>query len=457
MELPIFILETSVAKETLARTLTTAVMAELKTAQFNHTLLARIPLSSLSVIQFFSAAIYPKLLWRDMHSGVSYVGTGQQKVWRGDTLDAWNSDLAEIYSLIKADDVIVLGGNAFDMTGGDVSEPWTEYKRYSYFLPECVFIENTKGCFLQFQFKNEHTDLAELEARVHFICDAITVESRPLKEKSAAKFDGYSIDETQWKQVVDTVKKRISEHKYQKLVLSRAAYFDVSNFDIQETVMQMLDTFQTGKMYCFSVNEKTSFVGLSPELLFQISRDVVISEAVAGTRGRGVDAENDDDLAEQLMIAKKETDEHVWVQEMIGDTLGEHCSDVRVGKGEILKMPNVQHRISQITARLKSGGDFRQILKSLHPTPAVAGVPRDAVMDALPKLENFDRGWFAGAMGVLSADVQIMSVNLRCGLFTQNKGIVYTGAGIIKESESDLEWSEINEKMKTVLGLLNLT
>src|SRR5690606_13237925 len=94
------------------------------------------------------------------------------------------------------------------------------------------------------------------------------------------------------------------------------------------------------------------------------------------------------------------------------------------------------------------------LLRGLHPTPAVGGVPRDRAMAFIASRENFDRGWYAGPVGWISSDAAEFAVAIRSGIVDGDTLALYSGAGIVEGSEPAAEWGEIEQKMSNFLGVL---
>ena len=94
------------------------------------------------------------------------------------------------------------------------------------------------------------------------------------------------------------------------------------------------------------------------------------------------------------------------------------------------------------------------ILRAFHPTPATCGSPCAAAARFIAVNELFDRGWYAGPVGFVSRDEAEFAVAIRSMLWLGRKTHVYAGAGIVDGSESEREWSELEDKIAGVLHLL---
>ena len=114
----------------------------------------------------------------------------------------------------------------------------------------------------------------------------------------------------------------------------------------------------------------------------------------------------------------------------------------------------LQHLKCDIEAELKPGVCDWQLLAALHPTPAVGGAPREAALAFIRECEPHDRGWYAGACGMLSRETSEFSVAIRSARIRGSRISLFAGAGIVAGSEPAAEWAELDNKIANVLSLL---
>jgi menaquinone-specific isochorismate synthase len=91
----------------------------------------------------------------------------------------------------------------------------------------------------------------------------------------------------------------------------------------------------------------------------------------------------------------------------------------------------------------------------LHPTPAVAGTPRDTALETIAELEPFDRGRYAGPVGWVDAygDGE-WAIALRCAELRGDRATLYAGAGIVADSDPARELDETERKFRAFLDAL---
>jgi menaquinone-specific isochorismate synthase len=207
--------------------------------------------------------------------------------------------------------------------------------------------------------------------------------------------------------------------------------------------------------YLLAPAANTAFIGASPERLFRATNDRVESEAVAGTVPRGQSTATDEQLARLLQESRKDNREHQFVVDGIVADLQPLSETVAaMATPQIVKLQRVQHLISPIVARLRSGVSPMQVLEALHPTPAVCGTPRDRAMLSLRQLEPFDRGYYSGPLGVILPEQVDICVALRSALIGGASVSLYAGAGIVAGSDPDIEWLELEQKLQGSLEVL---
>src|SRR5690606_31528760 len=102
------------------------------------------------------------------------------------------------------------------------------------------------------------------------------------------------------------------------------------------------------------------------------------------------------------------------------------------------------------------------IIKALHPTPAVCGMPKEIARDFLIQKEGYDRKYYAGYLGELNCNVEQntndesdLYVNLRCMEIEENNINIYVGCGVTKDSNPESEFIETVNKSSTMKQILN--
>ena len=98
---------------------------------------------------------------------------------------------------------------------------------------------------------------------------------------------------------------------------------------------------------------------------------------------------------------------------------------------------------------------MKNLLNTLHPTPAVCGLPKEAAKSFILRNENYDRTFYTGFLGEININlVTDLFVNLRCVEIEEGFAKVYVGGGITEESIPEKEWLETHFKTTTIKSIL---
>lgn len=212
--------------------------------------------------------------------------------------------------------------------------------------------------------------------------------------------------------------------------------------------------------YVFSEgDDEWAFFGASPERLVSMWEGVLETDALAGSARRGVDAADDAMLGELLLGSFKDGYEHRLVIEFIQGELVKLGLVGEMGIPVLMRLPNIQHLHTPIVAKLIGNVHVLDVVGRLHPTPAVAGVPRAIACALIRRFEGFDRGRFAGPIGWVDLKGNgEFAVGIRSGIWRDGWVRVFGGAGIVAGSEAEREWAEVLMKVEGLgraLGIEN--
>ncbi len=197
------------------------------------------------------------------------------------------------------------------------------------------------------------------------------------------------------------------------------------------------------------------FVGASPERLVARRGRHVDSDGLAGTARRGAD---DTTIVRELLTSAKDRREHAFVVESIASVLGPRCSTLDVpDEPGVRTLRNVHHLWSPIRGVLRNETHVLELVEALHPTPAVAGTPRDRATAWIAEHEPTSRGWYTGTVGYFDAagDGEF-AVAIRAGLVGKHEAFLYAGAGIVEASDPPAEYAETRAKEAPMLAALGI-
>jgi menaquinone-specific isochorismate synthase len=258
-----------------------------------------------------------------------------------------------------------------------------------------------------------------------------------------------SPDLLDWHRNLDTVLTKFSDRSLDKVVLARKSTLTfTAPLQAQSILLALRSPNPLSYHFCFQINPTTAFIGTSPERLYYRQDRCFETEALAGTRHRGRSSQIDRELSDNLRNSPKDLHEHQLVVQNLQEILAELCDSVKIDRqSKILKLNKVQHLYTQCQGMLKPDLTDADLLLKLHPTPAVGGFPRAQALELIQQLEPFERGWYAAPVGWVGNDAAEFAVAIRSGLVDRNRLLLFAGAGIVRGSQPDEEWTEIENKI----------
>lgn len=249
---------------------------------------------------------------------------------------------------------------------------------------------------------------------------------------------------------------RIAAGELSKVVLARDL---TGSIPAGSDLRRLVRALSTGypDTWAFAVD---GLIGASPETLVTVQQRTVTARVLAGTIGRGADADADTVASSHLASSTKDLDEHEYAVQSVLASLRPHTRALAASEQPfLLKLPNLFHLATDVEGELADGGSSLDLVGALHPTAAVAGTPTSAAIAAIRELEPFDRGRYAGPVGwVDAAGNGEWAIALRCAQFTPAETDIavtaYAGAGIVAGSDPESELLETRVKFRPLVDAL---
>ncbi|MDE6768180.1 MAG: chorismate-binding protein [Muribaculaceae bacterium] len=247
---------------------------------------------------------------------------------------------------------------------------------------------------------------------------------------------------------IEIIKKFIGDSDNRKIVAARVQT-DADKVDVASTFLSLLRAYPDAYVYCFSTPQTGCWIGATPELLLQKRASRLYSMALAGTRKADSQGEWDQkNIKEQQMVAD-------YIERCMSE------SGLNVEKGETVtrRAGNIEHLCTPVEAESNAGFNsadkLLHLLHNLAPTPATAGVPREAALEIIKKSEKFQRAFYGGFCGPYrNAEEFTMFVILRCARIEAERYALFAGGGITSRSVPEHEWEETDMKLATLNNLL---
>lgn len=315
-------------------------------------------------------------------------------------------------------------------------------------LPRLMLVKNSQNltAYLTLNLSEQAVDFTEFFTVLN---SAYPVQNyQILAPQSACTFE-------QWKMNIKRAITQISMGDLRKVVLANAIQLTFENLISAYDLVEQSRAINLGCYhFLWAENAQNAFVGSTPERLYYRKGNQLFTEALAGTVAVSDNPIETEQNAQWLLNDAKNIYENQLVVEDIEEHLNAYVEAFEVHLPEIKRLHNVQHLRRRIEAILKADVLDQDCLRQIHPTAAVAGLPRAKAKQFIAENEPFKRGWYAGTLGIFNPQEAEFCVTLRSAKIEHNQITLYAGAGIVKESEPVSEWQEIERKSQALSKLL---
>ncbi|WP_422005505.1 chorismate-binding protein [Roseivirga pacifica] len=242
---------------------------------------------------------------------------------------------------------------------------------------------------------------------------------------------------------------------FEKVVPARAAQFQLpQHFDPVSLFMNICQQYTNAFAYFVSTPEIGTWMGATPELLLSKQQNIFKTVALAGTKRFDADTP-----IEETAWLQKEIEEQALVSRYIISCF----KKIRLREFEergprTSKAGNLLHLKTTYEVDVEAT-NFPELptvmLELLHPTSAVAGMPKTETLQFLSEYEGLDRAYYSGFLGPVNLDEQTnIFVNLRCMQVDKHTTTLYAGAGVTEDSVPEKEYLETEMKFNTLRNLI---
>jgi len=242
---------------------------------------------------------------------------------------------------------------------------------------------------------------------------------------------------------------KINEGFLNKVVLSRKETIKNLTIDLLKTFENLLYLYKNAFVYFWFHKNSGIWFGATPEVLLKVECKKFETIALAGTqKARNI---------ENVCWQEKEIQEQKYVTDYIVSQLNKEQLKTTRSETYTIKAGELFHIRTDVSGTIKND-NIAILIKALHPTPAVCGLPKSRANSFIVANENYDREYYTGFLGELNYNSDFNQhssfanffVNLRC-MKIENSGIsIFIGGGITKDSNSEKEWLETVLKSSTM-------
>jgi isochorismate synthase len=267
-----------------------------------------------------------------------------------------------------------------------------------------------------------------------------------------------SPEHDEWNSWIENAQDLFNRGTIEKIVLSRKKIFSYEDPIDSLFLFQELYHANKNSSHFTLYNQENAqnvFISFTPEKLFSLKGHIVETLSLAGSMPRGETPDQDAENYLNLQNSTKLIHEQSSVTSEIKTLLEKVCDKVEVSELKVMKLPYIFHRQRDITGTLMSDVDALDLVRLMHPTPAVGGFPRELVGPHILNIEKNKRNYYAAPFGILSKDFSEFAVGIRSAKIEDESITVFGGAGIVNGSIAEDEWSETGTKMKPFLKVIN--
>jgi len=324
---------------------------------------------------------------------------------------------------------------------------------FDHFNHQIIFITNVET-------KDKNNLQMKYDSAVELLEQLRVKLSKTISYKSDFKSSSEIIskeEEKKFCELVEKGKQNILQGDVFQIVLSKRfqADYEGDTFNVYRA-LRMINP--SPYMYFMEFENDLKIIGTSPEDLLKVKNRKAEILPIAGTRRRGKNEDEDSLLEKELMNDPKEIAEHVMLVDLARNDLGRVCEFDSIHLSEkmrVNKFSHVMHIVSRVEGILRPDKDCIDALKASFPAGTVTGAPKIRAIQLINEYENLRRGIYAGAVGYIDFSGNLdMCITIRTLFAKENKIYWQAGAGIVADSQSELELKEIKNKSAVLLSAL---
>lgn len=407
-----------------------------------------------------------RLFWTNSDNDFAIFGVGTTKELLADG-DRFGSLETQWKQLLKGSiihDPFKGMGTGLMMLGGMTFDPereptalWESFPAGKLVLPSYTIVRNKQRYFATMSRFLQPTDMVhdvmhDMERLEGILFDSIQEQN---KGPQRILYQNVIAPEA-WIASVQKAVDEIKAHKAKKIVMAREVRVKLNKeASISDLLRRLLNTQPNS--YVFALEEGNDcFLGATPERLVLIEGNKLLSTCLAGTAPRGKTDVLDKEIAHALLHDEKNLEEHAYVVQMIKESIAPSCANIVIPQEPIIyPLRNLQHLYTPVEAELKPGFTVFDIVRALHPTPALGGLPRDKALRFIREEEHLDRGWYGAPIGWVDSDHNSeFAVAIRSGLVQKDEVSLFAGCGVMRDSDPEMEFEETNVKFLPILNVL---
>ena len=323
---------------------------------------------------------------------------------------------------------------------------------FDHFKQKLILIVNIGTNDLQKNYKKGIKELDELD---YIIRKHVKTLVQPLKLLEDFK---PVLSKEEYCQMVEKGIDYIKEGEIFQVVLSNRLYAKATG-SLFDSYRVLRTTNPSPYMFYFA-SDNIEVAGASPETLIKLEETKLTTFPIAGTRKRGKDDQEDQQLIDDLLKDEKELAEHNMLVDLGRNDLGrisKFNSVHVVSYMDILKFSKVIHIASIVSSEIKEKYDALDAVDALLPAGTLSGAPKIRACQIINQLEQNKRGIYGGAIGYLDFTGNMdLCIGIRLAYKRNNEISICSGAGIVYDSVPENEYQECLNKAGAVVEAIKM-
>ena len=371
----------------------------------------------------------------------TYIGYGLALEYKINTIDELFGLKNIEYKIESNQNLTFFGTTSFNMTQ-ETFFPWQGYDKGNFRIPQILFYYLKDEAYLTYtkllnkKFSIDDT-IKEIEKHVKlFTCNA----SKSKKTRLSLIEKKLIPEKEDYIESAQSIINKIHKGEIEKTVLSRIEKYTIKNeVSFYKTISLLNEKYPNCLNFLIEQQDKSYFLGSTPEKLIEINENKFNTMALAGTSKHKISLKRD-----------KEVTEHNYVVQHLKETLDPYIEEMYVERdAKPMKLDYAYHIQTPIKGIIKNNTHILDILEKIYPTPALAGSPMKDSLDLITSFEKFDRGFYGGTIGFFNTEGSgNFYVPIRSALIKKNKIYLFSGSGIVEKSVAEKEWDETVLKLE---------
>jgi len=343
-----------------------------------------------------------------------------------ENLPAW-----VFFRLPDRDSSVFMGGNLeiidneqWVEKNGFIFSPFKPSEKYPLlFLQETTLIENVENHGFSF------------------------LDAKPVLNFQSSNEISYQISKNEY---LHNLEELILQHKAgiaDKVVLSRTIITEsISLTRLPALYRDLCLKYPSAFVYLVHFPPYGTWIGATPETLISCTGNNCTTMSLAGTRPVGSKGTwGDKEIEEQAIVTR-------FINEKIQSL---NPGNIDISAPFTMAAGQVEHLCTTFHFDISHLSKLGLLAESLHPTPAVCGMPREKALQLIEQFEKHDREYYTGFLGPVGFEKRTeLFVNLRCMKISQEQMVLYVGGGITSDSVPEKEWQETELKALTLMAII---